>query len=271
MSERITRDLIDDFRRTIKPFVANHLYEENFEDMGKSDKEEFEEDFDAILDLAIEGLKAEPCPDAISKQEVVCIIESHIHEIITESGIDKNAHTNRLLRAIANIVKKMPPVHADVTKYAMGLDDGFNEAIDEINCWITEEHERQVAEGIDLISRQKAIAEIRFGQSYITKISPTGELEHLFSLSNKALEDAAERIEKLPSAFPDRLQHLIMGHEAKDILKDEMTHKRVIRCQNCKYFHVDTVDTCLKWGSGHGCRTHREGFCYLAEHKGAED
>lgn len=157
------------------------------------------------------------------------------------------------------------------TEYQKALDDGFNEAIDEINIWIKEEHERQIAEGIDFISRQAAIDEIRSGQSFITKISPTGELEHLFDKENNALEEAADRIEKLPSAFPDRWQHLIMGHEAKDILKDELTHKRVIRCQNCKYFHVDTVDTCLKWGSGHGCRTHREGFCYLAEHKGAED
>lgn len=48
--------------------------------------------------------------DSISRQSVSYIIKSHIHEIITESGIDKNAHTNAVLRAILNLVETMPPV-----------------------------------------------------------------------------------------------------------------------------------------------------------------
>lgn len=48
--------------------------------------------------------------DSISRQSVSYIIKSHIHEIITESGIDKNAHTNAVLRAIFNLVETMPPV-----------------------------------------------------------------------------------------------------------------------------------------------------------------
>lgn len=54
----------------------------------------------------------------------------------------------------------------------------------------------------DAISRQAAIEEIRFGQSFITKIHPTGEIEHLFDKENKALEAAVERIEALPSVTP---------------------------------------------------------------------
>ena len=54
----------------------------------------------------------------------------------------------------------------------------------------------------DCISRQAAIEEIRFGQSFITKIHPTGEIEHLFDKENKALETAVKRIEALPSVTP---------------------------------------------------------------------
>ncbi len=51
----------------------------------------------------------------------------------------------------------------------------------------------------DAISRQAAIDEIRFGQSYTSKISPTGKLEYLHDKENEALEEAVERIKDLPS------------------------------------------------------------------------
>ena len=49
--------------------------------------------------------KAEDC---ISREAVMYYIKSHIHEIITESGTDKNAHTNAVLRALLNGVETMP-------------------------------------------------------------------------------------------------------------------------------------------------------------------
>ena len=48
--------------------------------------------------------------DCISRDAVKYYIQAHIHEIITESGIDKNAHTNRILRALLNGVDTMPSV-----------------------------------------------------------------------------------------------------------------------------------------------------------------
>ena len=48
--------------------------------------------------------------DCISRQAVHYYIESHIHEIITESGVDKNDHTNRMLRTLVNGVDTMPSV-----------------------------------------------------------------------------------------------------------------------------------------------------------------
>ena len=54
--------------------------------------------------------KLTECEDAISREAVVCHIRSYIHEIITESGRDKNAHTNRVLRSIIEEIETMSPV-----------------------------------------------------------------------------------------------------------------------------------------------------------------
>lgn len=54
----MTRELIEDFDKIVKPFVQKRLLEENFEGMGEQDKAEFGRDFDEILSLAIKGLES---------------------------------------------------------------------------------------------------------------------------------------------------------------------------------------------------------------------
>ena len=66
---------------------------------------------DLCKDIAKLLEEQEPCEDAISRQAVIYYVKAHIHEIITESGIDKNEHTNRVLRAIMNGVETMPSVN----------------------------------------------------------------------------------------------------------------------------------------------------------------
>lgn len=44
----------------------------------------------------------------ISEPEIIKLVESYIHEIITESGVDKNKHTNEVLRRIVNDIKAIP-------------------------------------------------------------------------------------------------------------------------------------------------------------------
>jgi hypothetical protein len=73
-------------------------------------KSQLEPENEDIFNYMAKALEQEPCEDAVSRQTVSYIIKSHIHEIITESGIDKNAHTNAVLRAIVNLVETMPPV-----------------------------------------------------------------------------------------------------------------------------------------------------------------
>lgn len=62
--------------------------------------------------------------DAVSRDEVKRFIQAHIHEIITESGEDKNKHTNRVLRSMIHGVNCMPQVTPQPRKA----------------CWITRPH-----------------------------------------------------------------------------------------------------------------------------------
>lgn len=70
----------------------------------------------------LEYEQPEFCKDCISREAVYYYISSHINEIITESGTDKNAHTNAILRSLANGVKTMPSVLPKVTKNDLGVD-----------------------------------------------------------------------------------------------------------------------------------------------------
>ena len=61
-------------------------------------------------DDVLKTLEQKPCEDCISRKETVYYIKNQIHEIISESGIDKNGHTNRVLRAIVNGIETFPSV-----------------------------------------------------------------------------------------------------------------------------------------------------------------
>lgn len=56
----MTRELIEDIREIVLPFLRNVLSKTNYENLGKSDAEEFTRDFNEILDLAIKALEQEP-------------------------------------------------------------------------------------------------------------------------------------------------------------------------------------------------------------------
>ena len=56
----MTKERIEDFREIVLPFVKKRILENNYENLGKSDAEEFTRDFNEILDLAIKALEQEP-------------------------------------------------------------------------------------------------------------------------------------------------------------------------------------------------------------------
>lgn len=51
----MTRERIEDIREIVLPFLRNVLSKTNYENLGKSDAEEFTRDFNEILDLAKEA------------------------------------------------------------------------------------------------------------------------------------------------------------------------------------------------------------------------
>ena len=57
----MTRERIKDFREIVLPFFTNYFLKENYENLGKSDAEEFEKDFKEIVELADKALEQEPC------------------------------------------------------------------------------------------------------------------------------------------------------------------------------------------------------------------
>lgn len=87
--------------------------------------------------MSIKALKQEPCDDCISRQAVHYYIESHINAIITESGVDKNEHTNRMLRALVNGVDTMPSVTpTEMKSYIDNCGNIFTYPTERTGHWI---------------------------------------------------------------------------------------------------------------------------------------
>lgn len=56
--------------------------------------------------------------DRISRKEAIDYVKSYIHEIITESGTDKNEHTNNILRMIVDGLNEFTPITPDLSEYS---------------------------------------------------------------------------------------------------------------------------------------------------------
>lgn len=56
------------------------------------------------------------CSDSICRADAIKLVKSYIHEIITESGVDKNSHTNKILTDIVeSLAFELPPVSTEKT------------------------------------------------------------------------------------------------------------------------------------------------------------
>ncbi len=54
----MTTELIENYRKIVKPAISSLLGRTNYEGKGQLDQEEFEKDFDELLNLALAGLAA---------------------------------------------------------------------------------------------------------------------------------------------------------------------------------------------------------------------
>lgn len=59
--KRTPEEIINDMRIIVKPCIMNYFKRLNYENLGSEDAEEFEEEFDAVLNLAEEAIKMRPC------------------------------------------------------------------------------------------------------------------------------------------------------------------------------------------------------------------
>ena len=86
----MTKERIEDMREVVLPFVKKRLLETNYENLGKSDAEEFAREFNEILDLAIKALEQE----TVSK-------ESYDHEYFLRKKME--AEIDHLRRHISKL------------------------------------------------------------------------------------------------------------------------------------------------------------------------
>ena len=73
----MTRERIKDFKEIVLPFFTNYLLKKNYENLGKSDAEEFEKDFSEIIELADKALEQQPCEDTISRQAAIDAVKKN--------------------------------------------------------------------------------------------------------------------------------------------------------------------------------------------------
>ena len=75
----VDKELIGIWKKRLKPSISSWLLKTNYEGLGEQDKEEFERDFDEILDLALIGLNAsgesKPMSDLIERQAVLDLVK----------------------------------------------------------------------------------------------------------------------------------------------------------------------------------------------------
>ena len=90
----MTNERIKDFKEIVLPFFTNYLLKKNYENLGKSDAEEFEKDFSEIIELADKALEQQPCGDCISRKALLEEIENGIKAGNYEEGYEEYPHIN---------------------------------------------------------------------------------------------------------------------------------------------------------------------------------
>jgi PHP family Zn ribbon phosphoesterase len=102
----MTKELIENIRAIIVPYMAHDLRRINYEKMGEIDAEQFSEDMNEILDLAAKTLEQQPCEDAISRQAAIDALDKRFDEIPMEQ-------TTEIL-LLRKDLRTLPPVQPKI-------------------------------------------------------------------------------------------------------------------------------------------------------------
>lgn len=100
----INKELIEQYRTVVLPFVSKILCEQNFEGQGVSDKAAFEQDFNDILNLALLSLRSSP--DLISREAV----RSKIWKERVEKDAGCNSDYIRGLKTAIGFIDNAPSI-----------------------------------------------------------------------------------------------------------------------------------------------------------------
>lgn len=119
----VDKELIENWRNMLKPSISSRLLKTNYEGRGEQDKEEFERDFDEMLDLALIGLntsgESKPMGDLIERQAAIdAIIEDKICDdslkiMIALGSGDKAETLNMTCDRHAKMLMSLPPAQPE--------------------------------------------------------------------------------------------------------------------------------------------------------------
>lgn len=102
----MTREIIENYRFILIPYMVNRFKEINYEGQGDSDAKEFMNDFNELCDLALKALEQEPNKDCISRAQAIKCLECDFK--IT--GRENMKTVVNYINSVHNKIVRLPPV-----------------------------------------------------------------------------------------------------------------------------------------------------------------
>lgn len=156
---KVSKELIEIYRKIVLPYVSNQLYKADFEGQGETDKIEFEQDFNKILDLAIKALEEErPQGDLISREALkeaintydkfACLPDTTLVPFRILNEPEKNYEPYVHLRDIRNAIDNAPTVEPEKPQ-AMTNGDKLLSTFGGAQIYGTDKNERLIKVCVD--------------------------------------------------------------------------------------------------------------------------
>ena len=209
----VDNEFIRNWRNMLKPSISSWLLKTNYEGKGEQDKEEFERDFDEILDLALIGLKYKT---QLSKEN-------------TTSDLISRTETVKQLQGVLDVT-------VPITDYDEGYVDGVEVGISTVSTMPPIQPVATDTNVGDTISRQAALEKVRTMQTY--------KLFADISLVDKA--EVQTELMMLPPAQPEALtdkeQRLFLAAMGRE---EKVCRQVDDECRDCREPYEDSlVRTC---------------------------
>ena len=104
----MTREIIEDYRKIVIPFMKDQLLKINYEGLGESDAEEYEKHSNEILDMALQTLNQQE--DTISRADALSEISSYFIADEDENGTTYQMAYEDGINTAYETVEKLPSV-----------------------------------------------------------------------------------------------------------------------------------------------------------------